>query len=48
VATPEAVAKDIYRAVQNRKNMVYVPWFWRFIMLMVRSIPEVLFKRLRM
>jgi short-subunit dehydrogenase len=46
VATPEAVARDIYHAVKRRKSLVYVPWFWRVIMLVVRAIPEDLFKRL--
>jgi decaprenylphospho-beta-D-erythro-pentofuranosid-2-ulose 2-reductase len=48
VATPQAVARDIYLAVKKRKNVVYVPWFWRYIMSMVGSIPEGLFKRLKM
>jgi decaprenylphospho-beta-D-erythro-pentofuranosid-2-ulose 2-reductase len=48
VASPEAVARDIYNAVKSRKNVVYVPWFWRAIMFMVGMIPESLFKRLRM
>jgi len=48
VASPESVARSIYRAVQQRKNVIYVPWFWRVIMFMVRSIPEGLFKRFRM
>lgn len=48
VASPERVAGDIYRAVKRRRNVVYVPWFWRFIMLILCSIPEALFKRLRM
>ena len=48
VATPERVARDIYQAVKKRKNVVYVPWFWRWIMFMVGSIPEGLFKKLRM
>jgi short-subunit dehydrogenase len=48
VALPEAVARDIYHAVKKRKNVVYVPWFWRIIMFMVCSIPEGLFKKLRM
>jgi short-subunit dehydrogenase len=48
VAAPEAVARDIYLAVNRRKNVVYVPWFWRVIMFMVRSIPERVFKKLRM
>jgi decaprenylphospho-beta-D-erythro-pentofuranosid-2-ulose 2-reductase len=48
VASPQAVAREIYHAVKSRKNEVYVPWFWRVIMFMVRMIPEALFKRLRM
>jgi len=48
VASPEAVARDIYHAVKRRKNVVYVPWFWRFIMFLVCAIPEGLFKKLRM
>ena len=46
VAPPEAVARDIYHAVESGKNVVYVPWFWRVIMLIVRAIPEGIFKRL--
>jgi len=48
VAPPEAVARGIYHAVKSRKNVVYVPWFWRVIMFMVCLIPEELFKKLRM
>jgi short-subunit dehydrogenase len=48
VASPQAVARDIYRAIKSRKNVVYVPWFWRVIMFMVGSIPEGLFKKLKM
>jgi short-subunit dehydrogenase len=48
VASPERVARDIYRAIEKRKNVAYVPWFWRWIMLIIRSIPEGIFKRLKM
>lgn len=48
VATPERVARDIFLAVKKRKNVVYVPWFWQFIMFVVGSIPEGLFKKLKM
>jgi len=40
------VGKGIYKAIIKRKNVVYIPWFWRPIMLIVKSIPEPLFKRL--
>lgn len=48
VATPESVARGIYKAVVQKKDVVYLPWFWRFIMLVLRLIPERVFKRLRL
>ena len=45
-ATPERVASDIYKAIVQGRHTVYTPWFWRWIMLGIRCIPEVLFKRL--
>ena len=48
VASPESVGKGIFRAIVKGQDVVYVPWFWRPVMLIVRSIPEAIFKRLRM
>ena len=45
-AQPQQVAKAIVSAIQKRKNVVYVPWFWRWIMLVIRIIPENIFKRM--
>lgn len=47
VATPQHVAATIVRAIDRRRDVLYTPWFWRWIMLAVRLIPEPLFKRLR-
>ena len=47
VASPESVAKGIFRAIAKGKDVVYLPGFWRFIMLFVQSIPEAIFKRMR-
>ena len=46
VAPPEKVASDILRAVEKKKNVIYTPFFWRWIMLIIRSIPEPIFKKL--
>jgi short-subunit dehydrogenase len=43
---PSAVAESIVRAVELRRDVVYVPWFWRAIMLLVRLVPERMFKRM--
>jgi decaprenylphospho-beta-D-erythro-pentofuranosid-2-ulose 2-reductase len=48
VASPEDVGRQIVRAVEKRRNTVYLPWFWRYIMLIIRHIPEFLFKRLKL
>jgi short-subunit dehydrogenase len=47
-ADPGDVGRGIYLAVLKGRNIVYLPWFWRWIMLVVKSIPEAIFKRLRM
>lgn len=46
VATPENVAKDILKAVRKKKNTIYTPFFWRYIMAIIKSIPEPIFKKL--
>ena len=47
-ATPEIVAGVVYKAILKKKNVVYVKWFWRWIMLVIKSIPEFLFKKLKL
>jgi len=47
-ASPEAVAREIYRAIRKRKNVAYVPWFWRVIMFVIRCLPSWAFKRLHL
>jgi short-subunit dehydrogenase len=45
-AQPEVVAKDIYTAQQKGKNILYTKWIWRWIMLIIRNIPEFQFKKM--
>ena len=47
VATPDAVAADIWRAVAKKRNVIYTPWFWRYIMLIIMHVPEFIFKKLK-
>ena len=47
-ASPARVARGIHSAIEARRNVVYLPWFWRPIMCVVDNIPESLFKRLRL
>ena len=48
VASPEKVARAILRALKRRRNVIYVPWFWHWIMLIICCIPEFIFKRLKL
>ena len=45
-ATPARAARDIVRALDRGAGEVYVPWYWRPIMAVVRNTPEPLFQRL--
>jgi short-subunit dehydrogenase len=47
-ATPDAVATAVYKAVIKRKDSIYVLWMWRWIMLIIKSIPENVFKKLKL
>ncbi len=46
VASPEDIAERLMVAVRKKHNVVYAPWFWRYIMLIIRNIPEFIFKKL--
>lgn len=47
-ASSERVAADIDAALRGGFGTVYMPWFWRWIMLIIRSIPERVFVRLKL
>ena len=44
--TPEQAARAISDAVRKRKQVVYVSGLWRWIMLVIRHIPSVIFRRM--
>lgn len=45
-ASPEAVAESVFISFKKKKNVVYVYPIWRYIMLVIKLIPEFLFKRM--
>ena len=45
-ASTEKVGAGIVRAIDRNSDVVYLPWFWRPIMRVIREIPEAIFKRL--
>ena len=47
-ASPAQVARDIRTAMERGAAVLYTPWFWRWIMLIIRSVPDVIFRRTRL
>jgi decaprenylphospho-beta-D-erythro-pentofuranosid-2-ulose 2-reductase len=47
-ASARRVGRSIYRAIEHRRDVVYIPWFWRPVMMVIRGLPEWLFKRLHL
>ena len=47
-ADPSVVGKRIFNAIMSGKDIAYVPWFWRWIMLVIKVIPESIFKKLQL
>lgn len=45
--SPERAAQTIHRAIERKSYVAYVPGFWFFIMLVIRSIPTFVFQRLK-
>ncbi|MCC5870689.1 MAG: SDR family oxidoreductase [Gammaproteobacteria bacterium] len=46
VASPAAVARRIIWGIRRRKDVLYVPYFWAFILFLIRNIPAPVFKRM--
>ena len=44
-ANTEQVAAAVEKAIRKKQNVVYVKWFWKWIMLIIKSIPENIFKK---
>jgi decaprenylphospho-beta-D-erythro-pentofuranosid-2-ulose 2-reductase len=44
-ANPENVADAIYNGVRTKRDVLYVKWFWKWIMRIITTIPESIFKK---
>ncbi len=47
-STPEEVSNYIFAAYRKKRNIIYIKWYWRWIMILIKSIPEFLFKKLKL
>lgn len=47
-ATPQTVGQDIYKAMNRKRPFtLYTPFFWRYIMMIIRNVPESIFRKLK-
>jgi len=47
-STPAELADIVYRGFKKKKNVIYIKWFWRYIMLIIKNIPEFQFKKMKL
>lgn len=43
---PEYIAKEIVRGIEQGIDVMYIPSYWRFIMMIIRALPEKIFMKL--
>ena len=48
VASPKDIGERIVATLGKSADVVYLPRFWRYIMLVIKLIPESIFKRLKL
>lgn len=46
-ASAQRVGRGVVRAMDKRRDVVYLPWFWRPVLFILRHVPEAVFKRLK-
>ena len=46
ITSPQKTAKIIYKAIKNKKEVVYINFLWRIISYILNLIPEKIFKKL--
>ena len=47
-ATPQQAANYIYKGYKNKKDEIYVLPIWWLIMLIIRNVPEFIFKKMKL
>lgn len=47
VVEPKIVGRAIFDGFKKNRNVIYVPFIWRIIMLIITNIPEFIFKKMK-
>jgi len=45
---PKEAGTLLYKVYKNKKNITYIKWMWRYIMCIIRNVPEFIFKKLKL
>ena len=45
-ASAESVGRGVVRAMESGADVVYLPWYWRIVMFLIRALPERIFRKL--
>jgi len=48
VAQPDKIAKDIVRAIEKKKDILYTPWLWKYVMIVIIHLPIKIFKHMKL
>jgi short-subunit dehydrogenase len=48
VASPQYIGERIVGSLNKSADVIYLPWFWRYIMLIIKHIPEPIFKQMKL
>lgn len=43
---PDDVAARVIAAIDRKKPMVYAPWIWRYVMLVIKNLPRFVMRRI--
>jgi short-subunit dehydrogenase len=46
-AKPEQIALDILDGTKKKSKIIYTPWFWRYIMIIIKLLPNIIFNKLK-
>jgi len=46
--SPNKISFDTIKSIKKKKNVIYTKWFWKWIMLIIKMIPESIFKKLKL
>jgi short-subunit dehydrogenase len=47
-ASAEQVGRGVYKAMISPRAVVYLPWYWKWVMGIIRSVPELIFAKLNL